>query len=82
MDQEILNEEPRASEQRQLRAEDMLALLPERYQQVFEMRYIEKLKYREIAAKTGIPMGTIKTYLFRAKAALNTNAKKADQKDA
>ncbi len=82
MEQEILNEEPRASEQRQLRAEDMLALLPERYQQVFEMRYIEKLKYREIAAKTGIPMGTIKTYLFRAKAALNTNAKKADQKDA
>ena len=60
----------------------MLDMLPERYRKVFEMRYIERLKYREIADRTGIPMGTIKTYLFRAKAFLNANAKKADQKDA
>ena len=82
LDKEILDEEGCCSDSCKLRAEDMLDMLPERYRKVFEMRYIERLKYREIADRTGIPMGTIKTYLFRAKAFLNANAKKADQNDA
>lgn len=63
-------------------AKDMSQCLPEKYRQVFELRYVERLKYRQIAETTGLPMGTVKTHLFRAKAFLNANAQKADTKDA
>lgn len=61
---------------------EMMACLPERYRTVFSLRYIERLKYRQISERTGMPMGTIKTYLFRAKAFLNAEAQKAKKEDA
>ena len=44
-----------------------LSQLPEKYRQVIELYYLEQKAYIEIAALLGIPMGTVKTLLFRAK---------------
>ncbi len=61
---------------------ELMPLVPEKYRTVFAMRYLEKKKYRQIAEETCLPMGTIKTYLFRAKAVLNAKALKTDRKNA
>lgn len=63
-------------------AEELAATLPEKYKTVFILRYTEGMKYKDIAEKTGLPMGTVKTYLFRAKAALSTSHKKRKREDA
>lgn len=41
--------------------------LPERYRVVTVLRHIEDLSYEEIAEVLGIPLGTVKTRLFRAR---------------
>ncbi len=63
-------------------AAELAASLPEKYRAVFVLRYTEGMKYKDIAQKTGIPMGTVKTYLFRAKAALSTSHQKRNREDA
>ena len=63
-------------------AGELAASLPEKYKTVFVLRYSEGMKYKDIAQKTGIPMGTVKTYLFRAKTALSTTHKKRKREDA
>lgn len=40
---------------------------------VLEMRHQEGLSYEEIAATTDLPLGTVKTYLFRARQELRRN---------
>lgn len=47
--------------------------LPETYRMVLLMRYQQDLSYKEIAAILNIPMGTVKTVIFRAKAQLKEN---------
>ena len=47
--------------------ETLLAGLPEKYRQVVTLFYMEQKKYEEVSAMLGIPMGTVKTLLFRAK---------------
>jgi RNA polymerase sigma-70 factor (ECF subfamily) len=42
---------------------EVLATLPEAQRQAVELAYYQGLSQREIAAKTGIPLGTIKTRL-------------------
>jgi RNA polymerase sigma-70 factor (ECF subfamily) len=44
-----------------------LDVLPERYREVLELYYISELRYREIAEQLEIPLGTVKTYMSRAK---------------
>lgn len=44
--------------------------LPFKFREVIILRYIEELSYEEIAQILGIPVGTVKTYLHRAKAKL------------
>lgn len=44
--------------------------LPETYRMVLMMRYQNDLSYKEIATILDIPMGSVKTIIFRAKAAL------------
>lgn len=44
-----------------------LELLPERYREVLELYYLSDLRYREIAEQLAIPLGTVKTYISRAK---------------
>ena len=47
--------------------EFLLAQLPENYQQVIDLFYLEQKAYEEVAGMLGIPLGTVKTLLFRAK---------------
>jgi RNA polymerase sigma-70 factor, ECF subfamily len=44
--------------------------LPEQYRLLVSLRYQHELSYDEIAALVGLPIGTVKTGLFRAKARL------------
>jgi RNA polymerase sigma-70 factor (ECF subfamily) len=44
-----------------------LAELPDRYRQVVTLFYLEQRAYEEVATMLGIPLGTVKTLLFRAK---------------
>ena len=45
----------------------LLAQLPERYRQVITLFYLEQKAYAEVAGMLGIPLGTVKTLIFRAK---------------
>jgi RNA polymerase sigma-70 factor, ECF subfamily len=47
-----------------------LATLPERYRRVVVLRYIGDFTVPEIAAREGVAEGTVKSWLFRARAAL------------
>jgi RNA polymerase sigma-70 factor (ECF subfamily) len=44
--------------------------LPEQYRLLVSLRYQHELSYDEIASMVGLPVGTVKTGLFRAKARL------------
>lgn len=44
--------------------------LPERYRRIVMMRHFEQMDVDEIAAAVGAPEGTIKSWLFRARALL------------
>jgi RNA polymerase sigma-70 factor (ECF subfamily) len=44
-----------------------LGELPAHYGKVLELYYVSGLRYREIASVLGIPIGTVKTYIARAK---------------
>ena len=59
-----------ASRRRRLNA--VLALLPEEFREVLVLREMEDLSYREIAAVTGAPIGTVMSRLARARALLRT----------
>jgi len=49
------------------RVRQALEALPDRYRLVLELYYVSGLRYREIAVALGIPIGTVKTFLSRAK---------------
>jgi RNA polymerase sigma-70 factor (ECF subfamily) len=49
-----------------------LAALPERYRTVLELYYVSGLRYREIAVALGLPLGTVKTHINRAKERLRS----------
>jgi len=50
-----------------LRVHAALDALPPKYREVLELYYISDLRYREIAIELEIPIGTVKTYISRAK---------------
>lgn len=45
----------------------ILARLPERFRRVLELFYLEQKSYEETAALLGVPLGTVKAHLFRAR---------------
>jgi RNA polymerase sigma-70 factor, ECF subfamily len=45
----------------------MLDQLPEKYRRVIALFYLEQKSYEEVGAMLGLPLGTVKTFLFRAK---------------
>jgi len=45
----------------------LLAQLPEKYRQVVVLFYMEERSYEEVARMLDLPMGTVKTYLHRAR---------------
>jgi RNA polymerase sigma-70 factor (ECF subfamily) len=51
----------------ELDAQVFLAKLPEKYRRVIVLFYLEQKAYHEVAAMLGMPLGTVKTLLFRAK---------------
>jgi RNA polymerase sigma-70 factor (ECF subfamily) len=71
--------DPAAGPERQVELADEAArlrraidALPERYRAVITLFHIEGNQYGEIAAILGLPLGTVKTHLFRAKELLRT----------
>jgi len=50
--------------------ERLMSALPEEHREVLVLREIEDMDYREIAAVTNIPIGTVMSRLARARAAL------------
>ena len=49
-----------------------LADLPVHYRAALTLRHMQQLSYQEVADALGIPLGTVKTHLHRARAALKT----------
>lgn len=45
----------------------LLDRLPEKYRRVVMLFYLEQKSYEEVSAMLGLPLGTVKTFLFRAK---------------
>ena len=45
----------------------LLDRLPAKYRQVVTLFYMQEKSYDEVAAMLGLPVGTVKTYLFRAR---------------
>ena len=63
-------EEASIHRDRQRTLEDLLAQLPEDFREVLILREFEDLDYREIAAVTNVPLGTVMSRLARARSAL------------
>ncbi len=57
--------------QRVVHLHALMGKLTPKYRLMLEMRYFEELSYQEIADQLGIPIGTVKAQLFRAKELLN-----------
>ena len=61
-----------------LRREEMnevlaaMAELPAHYRAALALRHLQQLSYQEVADALGIPLGTVKTHLHRARAALKS----------
>jgi len=49
--------------------------LPDNYRLVITLRHLQGLSYKEIAETLDLPVGTVKTYLFRAKNILKAKLK-------
>ncbi|MEO7717745.1 MAG: sigma-70 family RNA polymerase sigma factor, partial [Capsulimonas sp.] len=58
------------TEEFQERLQTAVADLPPKYRAVFLLRHLDDLSYDEIAMATELPIGTVKTHLFRARAQL------------
>jgi RNA polymerase sigma-70 factor (ECF subfamily) len=46
---------------------ELLNQLPEKYRQVVTLFYLEQKSYEEVGALLGLPLGTVKTFLYRGK---------------
>jgi len=58
------------TEEGEQRLSAAVAALPPKLRAVFLLRHLDDLSYDEIAAAVGVPLGTVKTHLFRARAHL------------
>lgn len=63
-----------AIERRQLAAslDVAVAALPQNYREVIQLFHVEHLSYKEIAATLDVPIGTVMTWLHRARAKLKS----------
>ena len=69
----------RAAERQQLRVALDAAIdrLRPEYRRIVVLRYMEDLDYADIADVMGVPLGTVKTFLHRARRALADELRKA-----
>jgi RNA polymerase sigma-70 factor (ECF subfamily) len=58
-----------------VRLREAVAGLQPRYRAALELYYVRGLRYREIAIELGVPLGTVKTYISRAKRKLREELK-------
>jgi RNA polymerase sigma factor (sigma-70 family) len=54
---------------------EQIEKLPVQYRTVLTLYYLEEFSYQEIEQITGMPEGTVKNYLFRAKTLLKEKLK-------
>jgi RNA polymerase sigma-70 factor (ECF subfamily) len=59
----------------------LVAQLPAKYRQVILLFYMEEKSYDEVAHLLGLPMGTVKTYLHRARKALAAAVMEANMEE-
>jgi RNA polymerase sigma-70 factor (ECF subfamily) len=52
--------------ERELKMREVVAALKPRYRRLVELRYFEEQSYEEIATELDLPLGTVKSQLFRA----------------
>jgi RNA polymerase sigma-70 factor (ECF subfamily) len=72
IDMQLNPEESMIAEQEKAEALQLLSRLKPHYRHIIELRYIDKYAYEEIAEELQLPMGTVKTHLYRAKEQLMT----------
>jgi RNA polymerase sigma-70 factor (ECF subfamily) len=53
--------------QQRVQIERYIAMLPEDYRRLFELRFIDEYSYEEIAEKLDMKLGTVKTRIFRVR---------------
>lgn len=53
--------------QQRAQIERYIAMLPEDYRQLFELRFIDEYSYEEIGEKLDMKLGTVKTRIFRVR---------------
>jgi RNA polymerase sigma-70 factor (ECF subfamily) len=63
------------SNERESRLRHAIDKLPDKYRAVFLLRHLDDLSYEEIAVAVELPLGTVKTHLFRARAQLRESLK-------
>ena len=68
-------EEKLVRQQRSRMMRLLIGQLSLKYRQMIEMRFFQELSYDEIATELGIPLGTVKAQLFRAKEMLHNPLK-------
>lgn len=61
---------PLTSAERTAVLQEAIRNLPEKYRVVIELRHSHELEYADIAKQLGLPLGTVKAHLFRARALL------------
>jgi RNA polymerase sigma-70 factor (ECF subfamily) len=60
-------EESIINSQQRTQIEHYLEQLPEQYNTLFKLRFLDEYSYEEIAEKLHLPMGTVKTQIHRAR---------------
>lgn len=74
-DDAVLYEELARTEERE-RVRTVLSRLGARYSSVIDLYYFRDLSYEEIAARLGVPLNTVRTWLSRAKSAFRIDYEK------
>lgn len=67
-----------AEQQWQLAIRDQIDALPAKYREVVSLRHLNELSYEEIAQRLTIPISSVKTHLFRARAMLRDQLQALD----
>jgi len=73
-------EETLITEQKILMVRSVVAKLKPRYRKLVELRYFYEYTYEEISAEMGLPIGTVKAQLFRARELLQNVLKEKNIK--
>ena len=66
-DEEAETDEPAMRKERHQILREAIQNLPEKYQKVIQMRHMEERSYDEISEELGLPLGTVKAHIFRAR---------------